>query len=314
MSPNPQPTSPLLIIEEIRKNFMKCCFLVLILIIIILGIGCLLGYYLDNLLYGLIIALGVCVIMIPIQLFTARWAILNMVHGEPLDNKNPIHNKLRSITEGLSIAAGINIPDLYIIPSSIPNAFASGMSEQTAFIGLTEGIINKLTVREVTGVIAHEISHIVHRDIMLSQITIALVSVILFLSAVVSRLAFFGSPRGSKKRIAKGKAGLFVLIIVLCAFLLRPLATLISKLLMLAISREREYAADAYAVRLCGYNEGLASALEKISKIDEYDSEDIQELGGEQMKCMYIHFSDVDSLFSTHPPIQERVKRLRNMY
>ena len=105
-----------------------------------------------------------------------------------------------------------------------------------------------------------------------------------------------------------------MLVLLLIVLFIRPLAALLSALLQSAISREREYAADAVAVRLCSYNEGLASALEKLGGEKHYSNEEIDSLGSKQLAAMYIHFPSADELFSTHPPIRDRVARLRNMY
>jgi heat shock protein HtpX len=261
--------------------------------------------------HGIILAALASGIIIPIQLLTARFFILKMTKGQPLNMSNSQHRRLKSIVEGLSISAGLRrTPDIYITPSSVPNAFAGGMSEESAFVGVTQGLLNMLDDRELSGVIAHEISHIVHRDVMLTQLTVALVSVILYLSFIASRLAFFSRPR----RGSRGSGGAVLLIIMIFALLIRPIAQLIANLIMMAISRKREYAADAYAVRLCGYNEGLASALAKLGGVGRLEKEDIESLGGDSMSCLYIHFGRVSSLFSTHPPIDDRVRRLRVMY
>ena len=305
---------PLITVNEVRNNFIKSYILVIILVGMIIGLGYLIGYLAENPIYGVQIAVLACVIIIPIQLLMAKFFILKMTKGHPLDPSNPKHRRLKSITEGLAISAGMRrVPDIYTTPSSVPNAFAGGMSEKSAFIGVTDGLLDLLDDIELTGVVAHEISHIVHRDVMLSQLAVALVSVILFLSFIASRMAFFMNPRGNR-RSSGGKAGGLIMIMILFAILIRPLAQLISNLLMLAISRKREYAADAYAVRLCGFNEGIASALSKLGGIKKLSNDQVESLGGESMSCLYIHFGNVKSLFSTHPPIEERVRRLRAMY
>jgi heat shock protein HtpX len=301
---------PLITHQEVRKNFIKSYILVILLAAMIVGLGYVIGYWINDIRYGLLISGLAVIVMVPVQLLTARFAILQMTKGKPLDLADPKHRRLKSIVEGLSISAGLRrTPDIYIVPSSVPNAFASGMSEQSAFIGVTKGLLDMMDDQELTGVVAHEISHIVHRDILLSQITVAFVSVILFLAYILSRMAFHVQPRNGNRSL-----GMVVLVMILFAILIRPLAQLISNLLMLAVSRKREYAADAYGVRLCGYNEGLASALEKLGGIKQLTNDQVKSLGGDAMKCMYIHFNDVKSLFSTHPPIEERIRRLRIMY
>ncbi|MEG2075821.1 MAG: M48 family metalloprotease [Victivallaceae bacterium] len=201
------------------------------------------------------------------------------------------------------------------MPSNVPNAFASGMSEKDAFIGVTQGLIDTLKRSELEGVIAHEISHSVHRDIMVSQLVVGLVSVILILVFIAERIAMVRSM-GERRRSNdndNNAAAAIALVALLVFILLRPLAYLIASLLQLAVSRKREYAADAYAVRLCNNNEGLARALEKIGGVGPYSKEEVDELGGTQLKASYISFPG-EGLFSTHPPIEERIKIIRSMY
>ena len=196
----------------------------------------------------------------------------------------------------------------------MPNAFASGMDENGAFIGVTQGLLDMMDDQELEGVIAHEVGHIIHRDIMLNQLVVGLISVLLILALIIERIGILGAFSGNNRRSSRDRdsGGGAAALLLLIALVIRPLVMLVGTLLQLGISRKREYAADAVAVRLCSYNEGLARALEKLDG-GEYDSDDIQELGGENMACMYINFPGSE-LFSTHPPIRERVRRLRNMY
>lgn len=285
----------------------------------IIGISALIGYMEGDVRYGLFLGIIITAIVIPVQLFSSKFAILSMTRGKKPDPSDPKSQRLQSIVEGLAISAGLKkTPDVYIIPSNIPNAFASGMSEDSAFIGVTRGLLDMLDEQELTGVIGHEMAHIAHRDIMVSQLAVSLVSIILLLSSILARLAFFGRGAGGRRRDNRGGGdlGIIILVVTLAAFIIRPIAALIANLIQLSISRKREYAADAYSVRLCGYSEGLARALEKIGGTGNYSKDDVESLGGNQMKCMYIHFptKELSSLFSTHPPIEERVRILRNMY
>lgn len=305
----------LLTFNEVRKNKIKSGLLVLILAAVILLFSAAIGYFLDDVRQGLLIGAVVTVIVIPVQFVTAKAAILAMTRGKRADRDDPEELRAINAVEGLSISAGLSrVPDVYIIPSDVPNAFASGMSEKSAFIGVTRGLLAVMDKQELEGVIAHEISHIVHRDIMLSQLAVAMVSIIIMLGYILSRLGFYGS-RSRNNNDSKGNAGLFMAVITLFAILVYPFSQLIANMIQLSISRKREYAADAYAVRLCGYSGGLASALEKLSG-RQYTKAEADSLGGKQMQCLYINFptKNASSLFSTHPPIEERIRRLRNMY
>jgi len=306
--------APLIASEEVRKNFRKSLILILIIAALVIGASLWIGEMLNDRRAGLIIGAVVVAIVIPIQILTAKWAILAMARGREADPSDLRERRAIHIVEGLAVSAGLSkTPELYIIPSNVPNAFASGLNENGAFIGVTQGLLNMMDDQELEGVIAHEVGHIIHRDIMLNQLVVALISALLILALIIERLGLASLYGGGRRdRRDRDSGGIAVIVIVLLALLVRPLAALLGSLLQMGISRQREYAADAAAVRLCSYNEGLARALEKLGS-DDYTSDEIQSLGGKELACMYINFPGGE-LFSTHPPIADRVSRLRNMY
>ena len=312
---NAPGTVPLIASEEVRKNFRNSVILILIVVALIFGVSWLIGDLLDDVKTGLVIGAVVVAIVLPIQILTAKWAILGMTRGRAADPEDLRERRALHITEGLAVSAGLSrVPSLYIIPTSVPNAFASGMSEKDAFIGVTEGLLERMDDQELEGVIAHEFGHIIHRDIMLDQLVVALISALLILAFILERVGLASLLGGGKRRNSRDSGGgAFVLVIILLALLVRPLAALLGSLLQMAISREREYAADAAAVRLCSYNEGLARALEKLGGKKNYSREEADSLGGRNLSAMYIDFPG-EGLFSTHPPIAKRVERLRSMY
>ena len=312
-----QIQTPLIASEEIRKNFIKSFFLIAIIAALIVAASWYLGDLLGNVHTGLLIGGLIVAIGLPLQIFTAKWAILSMARGREIDPEDLRERRLQHLAEGLSVSAGLSrVPDIYIIPSRVPNAFASGMNEQDAFIGVTEGLLDNMNDQQLEGVLAHEFGHIIHRDIMLNQLVVGLISALLFIAVIIERMGFLELLSGGRNRRDRdnGGGGAVVLVLVLIVMLIRPLVMLIGAMLQAAISRKREYAADAVAVRLCSYNEGLASALEKLGREDHYSNEEIDSLGSKQLAAMYIHFPTVNELFSTHPPIMDRVARLRNMY
>ncbi len=304
-------------IEEVRKNVTKSLILIFVMVLLIFGVCMAIGFYYNDYKIGLLWGVLVTAIVMPIQLLTARFTIIHATKGKKLDLADPKQQELQSLVEGLTISAGMSrTPDVYITPTDVPNAFAGGFSEKSAFIGVTQGLLDRLNKTELEGVIGHEISHIVHRDIMLSQLAVALVSILIILSSIFARIVFF-TGGGRRNDSSGGQLGLVILAITIFALLLRPIAYFIGNIIQLSISRKREYAADAYAVRLCGYSEGLASALEKISTDDKpYTKKQVEGLGGSNMKGLYINFPSTNSssLFSTHPPIAERIRILRSMY
>ena len=298
--------------EEVRKNYWKSLFLIIILIAIVLGLSYWIGAELGDVRMGLGIGVIVSFVVIPIQIMTAKWAILGMARGKAANPEILAERRAMQLLEGLAISAGLSrTPDLYIIPSQVPNAFASGLTEAGAFVAVTQGLLDMMDEQELEGVLAHEVSHIIHRDIMLNQLVVGLISVILILAVILERVLLLKSIH-EDRRDRNDNGGSAIAILILVAILIRPLAILIAQLLQMAISRKREFAADAEAVRLCSYNEGLARALEKLGG-KEYTKKEVESLGGRELACMYINFPGGE-LFSTHPPIEERVRVLRSMY
>lgn len=229
---------------------------------------------------------------------------LAVAHAREIDREN--YPELYTLIDGLCIGAGIPAPKIYIIEDTAPNAFATGRDPQHSAIAVTKGLLQKLDRRELEGVLAHELMHIQNRDTLYMTIVVILVGFIALLTDIFSRSIWYGGGR----RDRNNGGGIFVLI----GLLLALLAPLIAQLLKFAVSREREYLADASAALLTRYPEGLASALEKISA----DAEPL-EVANKATAHMYIvnplneWRGAINNLFSTHPSISERVTRLRQM-
>jgi len=214
--------------------------------------------------------------------------------------------------EGLTLAAGMRgVPKAYIIFDSAPNAFATGRDPEHAAVAVTTGLLEKLNRYQLEGVLAHELSHVANRDILLSTVAAVMVGTIVLLSDWVLRSMWYGGGRRRRSDRDGGGAGAILLIIALIAVILSPI---IAKLLQLALSRRREYLADAHAISLTRYPDGLAGALETIAN----DHEPL-EVANKATAHLYIanplqeYKGWLNSLFSTHPPIEERVARLRRM-
>lgn len=211
------------------------------------------------------------------------------------------------LVENLCITAGLPAPKIYIIEDTAPNAFATGRDPKHGVICLTTGIIQKLEKAELEGVIAHELSHIGNRDILLSTVVVVLVGFITLLADWFRHWAFWGG----KSRNSEG-GGQIKLILMIVAIVLSILAPIAAVLMQLAISRKREFLADADGALLTRYPDGLARALEKISA----DTEPL-EAANRATAHLYIvnpfKRKKISSLFQTHPPIEERVKALREM-
>jgi heat shock protein HtpX len=206
------------------------------------------------------------------------------------------------IVENLCITAGLPIPKIYVIQDPSPNAFATGRNAEHAVICLTTGIIEKLEKPELEGVIAHELSHIGNRDMLLSTVIVILVGFIALLADFFRRWIWFGGDDDN------GKNPIFLII----AIVLSILAPIAAMLIQLAISRKREFLADADGALLTRYPEGLARALEKISS-DPTPMRHANRATAHLFIANPFRGKKVSNLFMTHPPISERVKRLRGM-
>ncbi|MCD4694172.1 M48 family metallopeptidase [bacterium] len=228
------------------------------------------------------------------------------------DNK-----ELYRIVENLCITAGLPLPKIYIINDTAPNAFATGRDPEHAVVAVTSGLLQKLERNELEGVIAHELSHIGNRDILLATVVTVLVGVIVLLADWFRRWTFWGGGRRSGD---DNNSGQIKLIIMIVAIILSILAPLFAYLMQFAISRKREFAADADGALLTRYPEGLASALEKISA----DTEPL-EVANRATAHMYIASPFEGKrdgrakkrffarAFMTHPPVEERIAALRGI-
>jgi heat shock protein HtpX len=218
--------------------------------------------------------------------------------------------QLRNIVETLAIGLGIEPPKLHLIDDSAPNAFATGRDPKHASIAVTRGLLDKLDRTELEGVLAHEMSHVVNRDIRVMLLVTVLVGTVALISDGLLRSMRFGigGRRGGRDR--GGGAGIIALVAIVLAILTPIIATLIQ----LAVSRQREYLADASGALLTRFPPGLASALRKIAA----DTEAL-EVANKATASLYItnplkdRPTFMDGLFDTHPPIAERIKRLEAM-
>jgi heat shock protein HtpX len=210
-----------------------------------------------------------------------------------------------TIVENLAITAGLPMPKIYVIEDPSPNAFATGRDKEHAVVAVTTGLLSIMNKTELEGVVAHEMSHIGNKDMLVSTVAVVLVGFVAIVSDMMIRSAIFGGRRDDREG-----NGLFMIIGIIVAILAPIAATLIQ----LAISRKREYLADASGALLTRYPEGLASALEKISKYGQpmvKQSNAIAHLYIANPQGSGAFAKKAGNLFSTHPPVEERIKRLR---
>jgi len=231
--------------------------------------------------------------------------VLAATKAKPIreDDRRYIH--LVNAVEGLSIAAGTPKPKIYVIESDEINAYATGRDPQHSSIAVTTGLLKNLKRDEIEGVIGHELSHIRNYDIRFATFIAVLVGLVAILSDLLLRTFRYSSGRRDRDR--DGSFGLLILV----GFILAIFAPIIVRLIQFAISRKREFLADSSSVELTRYPEGLASALEKISKINRGKLKVSEAVS-------HLFFADpnkspLDSLYATHPPLEERVKILRSM-
>lgn len=257
-------------------------------------------------LYG---AVGFSIIYTWISYYNSDKMILAVSAAKEVQKKDA--PELYRIVENLAITAGLPTPKVYVINDTAPNAFATGRDPEHAIVAVTTGILDKLEKVELEGVIAHELSHVGNYDIRLMSLVVVLVAVVALLSDWFLHMTLWGRDDNNDN-------SQFQLIMLGAGVLLAILAPLIGGMLQLAISRKREYLADASGALLTRYPEGLARALEKI----EGDQEPLEEANKATANLYIINplrgdakrgKSWVAGLFSTHPPTAERVKRLRSM-
>lgn len=235
--------------------------------------------------------------------------VLAMSKAHEIDHDS--NRELYHLVENLCITAGLPTPKIYIIDDSAPNAFATGRDKDHAVIAVTSGLLQKLDKVELEGVIAHELSHIGNRDILLSTIVTVLVGLVVLLADWFRHWSFFGGRRRSDSENNQ-----LQLIITIVAIVLSILAPIFAYMLQFAISRKREFAADADGALLTRYPEGLARALEKISA----DQEPL-EVANRATAHLYIASpfkgnegrSWLARMMMTHPPVEERIKKLRGL-
>jgi heat shock protein HtpX len=256
---------------------------------------------------GLVLAVAIAGGISLISYYASDKVVLAISHARPVAKEDFPY--LYNVVEGLAIAAGVPAPRCYMIDDTAPNAFATGRNPQNSVICVTTGLIEKMNRAELEGVVAHEMSHIKNYDIRLMTLTVIMIGVVALLSDWIMRSFWWGGRRRGGRD--KSGAGAIFLIVGL---VLAALSPIIAQLIRLAISRKREFLADASGAMLTRYPAGLASALRKISA----DTEPL-EAANKATAHLYIvnPLKDlkgaVNKLFSTHPPIEERIAALEKM-
>ncbi len=291
--------------NQITTNKRKTVFLITLFIAVILGLGYLLSEYLG---YGyemMAFAFILSMIMTLVSYFQGDKIALRSAGAKEIQKQDNLY--VYRLVENLAITAGMPMPKVYSIPSSALNAFATGRDPEHAHIAMTTGLIEALKNEELEGVIAHELSHIKNYDIRVMTIVVVLVGGLALLADMFFRARLFGF--GGRDNTSRNSAGGLLMIVGIVLMILAPL---IGELIKLAISRKREFLADASGALLTRYPEGLARALEKIS-ISKTPLQTASEATAHLFIANPFKKKTLSHLFSTHPPIEERLKRLREM-
>jgi heat shock protein HtpX len=305
--------------ELIKVNKRNSILLLMAMALCLLALGVIIGIATagpDGGTIGILIAVGIWLMLMLISFSAGDEILLRASSAVPVTHD--VHPRLFNVVEEMSIASGLPMPKVYIINDPAPNAFATGRNPKSASIAVTAGLLGKLNRDELQGVVAHEMSHVLHRDILFVTLAGIMLGSVALLSQVFLRGLYYSSWGGSRRRYSSGGrgAGGGAALIILVAVLAAILAPIMTQLMYFALSRRREYLADAGAARLTRYPEGLASALEKIAG----DKAPQLATANKVTAPMFIvnPFKKkgqwkLSDLTSTHPPISERIRILRNM-
>lgn len=314
--------------KQQESNITKTWILMTGFLVLIIAIGWFLGFYFDNPAI-LPFAIVFSILMNIFSYWHSDKVVLRITGAKPANRKE--HFDLYTSVENLAITAGLPMPKVYIINDPVPNAFATGRNKDHAVVAVTSGLLEMLNKNELEGVVAHELAHIGNRDILLQTVIVVLVGIIALLSDMFLRMSFYG---GDNKKM-EGRAGVIILLVGVVLMILSPI---IATIIKLAVSRKREFLADATGALLTRYPEGLASALEKISSYsgpkmkkashatahlfiaDPYvdvtnntsnvsnASANASSVNGKKKKVSFL-----TKMFATHPPTEERVAALRGL-
>ncbi|MDO8676707.1 MAG: M48 family metallopeptidase [Candidatus Azambacteria bacterium] len=291
------------------SNIRKTWLLVTLFLVVVIGVGWVFAQ-----IYGNSGILYIAVVFSILMNVAAYWwsdkIVLKMAGAKPVTRENA--RELYNIVENLSITAGLPVPKIYIVPERQPNAFATGRNPKHAALAVTEGLLERLDRSELEGVLAHELSHIGNYDMLLSTAVVVLVGFISILSDMFLRSMFWGGRDRDDR--GGGQAQAILMIVGIVMAVLAPIA---ATLMHLAISRKREFLADASGALLTRYPEGLANALLKISK-------DPSPLRKASNTTAHLWFEDpfdkpgkkiswLHKLFMSHPPVEDRLRALRNL-
>ena len=285
--------------KQIAANKRNTVLIMLVFVALIAAIGCIFAYFLGDWSISIWV-LGVAIVYAVIQYFAASSLAVAMTGAREITKKD--NRRLYNTVENLAITAGLPMPKVYIIDDPAPNAFATGRDPKHALVAATTGLLDIMDDKELKAVMAHELSHVKNYDIRVSLITFGLVCVIGFIADLGVRMAFYGNRSSSEERSPVGA------LIILLVSIFAPIA---ASLAQLAVSREREFLADASSVNLTRYPEGMVAALKKLDAHTRPMKHQ-----NPATEALYINNpmrkGFIGNLFSTHPPIEKRIERIEH--
>jgi len=301
---------PVLVYDRIDQNRRNTFFLMLLFVVLVAGFATAIGIVVGlPPQYAAIVAVPVLLFAL-FSYYSSTRITLAISGARPVIKED--EPELYRTVENLCIGAGLPMPQVYVIEDGAPNAFATGRDPNHAAVVVTRGLLQKMDHQELEGVIAHELSHIGNYDIRIMTIVVVLVGIIALMADLMLRFTIYGAGvRPSNRGRSGGSAALIIYAIAIVGIILTPIA---AQLIRLALSRQREYLADASGALLTRYPEGLARALEKIAT----DPDPLEE-ANKATAHLYIvnplhdHKSFLNDLFATHPPIEKRIALLRAM-
>ena len=299
--------------EQIAANKRKTALLIFCFVALLVLVGLAFNFLLKGGVIGLVFVAVIVIIGSAVSYYNSDKVALAMSHAKPADPQE--YARYHNLVEGLCIASGLPKPRLYVIDDPAPNAFATGRNPKHAAVAVTTGLLEKMNRVELEGVLAHELSHIRNYDVLVMTLAVTMVGILVLLSDFFLRAMFWSGGRAGRDNDNNNPFGP---VLAIFGFLLLIFAPLIAQLMQLAVSRRREYLADASGVQLTRYPPGLISALEKLK-----DDHTVIHSASKATAHLWIEepldtesgkaHTRFNNLFSTHPPLDDRIKALEAM-
>jgi heat shock protein HtpX len=299
--------------EQISANKRKTVLLIFLFVLLLTAVGFAVDYFLRGGVVGIVIVAIIVIISSFVSYYNSDKVALAMAHAKPADPQQ--YARYHNLVEGLCIASGLPKPRLYIVDDPAPNAFSTGRNPKHAAIAVTTGLLDKMNRVELEGVLAHELSHIRNYDVLVMTLAVTMVGIIALLSDFFLRIMFWTGGRGGRDDNNNNPLGI---VFAILGFVLLIFAPIIAALMQMAVSRKREYLADASGVQLTRYPPGLISALEKLKDdhtATHFASKATAHLWIEEPLDKESNKGETkwNHLFDTHPPIDDRIHALEQM-